>query len=350
VSDQVKITFDKPTVSVPDVVTCMGISPVTLCANPGNGVPPYTYHWSNGATTQCISVSDTLLYTVTITDSKGCQATGSGRFHARDCIGQLTHTSATCGSFEGGTAQDFSTADVSYHVDGNNIITTIAPGVFFYWSKVTAPAADFTINIAETKSNASFPFIPIQQGNQVSLYDADCNSVTGGTETTPGQGQIVVHGAVPGQVFILSVKYSLKDLVGAYLDPNVGCHFDFRTWINGVLVDADPDGLTLGNASVVGVGPGSRYVRLFHPMPNPFTGMTQMAYSVTKDQDRVSIKVYDVAGRMVKALVDGSQAAGVYSVSWNGKDEQGTTLRPGMYFVQVRIGSEEQRVRVTFLK
>jgi flagellar hook assembly protein FlgD len=85
-------------------------------------------------------------------------------------------------------------------------------------------------------------------------------------------------------------------------------------------------------------------------MPNPFTGMTQMAYSVTKDQDRVSIKVYDVAGRMVKALVDGSQAAGVYSVSWNGKDEQGTTLRPGMYFVQVRIGSEEQRVRVTFLK
>jgi flagellar hook capping protein FlgD len=151
-------------------------------------------------------------------------------------------------------------------------------------------------------------------------------------------------------VFIVSVKYSLKDLVGAYLDPNVGCHFDFRTWINGVLVDADPDGLTIGDASVVGVGPGSRYVRLFHPMPNPFTGLTQMAYAVTKDQDKVSIKIYDVAGRMVRALVDGPQAAGVYSVSWNGHDEQGTTLRPGMYFVQVRIGNEQQRVRVTFLK
>jgi hypothetical protein len=350
VSDQVKITFDKPTVTVPNVVTCMGISPVTLCANPGNGVPPYTYHWSNGATTQCIQVSDTLLYTVTVTDSKGCQATGSGRFQARDCVGQLTHTSATCNTFEAGTSEDFPSSDVSYHVDSNNIITTIAPGVFFYWSKVTAPSTDFTIDIAETKSDPNFPFIPIQQGNQVQLYDANCNTLVSGTEVSPGQGQIVVHGAVVGQVFILSVKYSLKDVVGAYLNPNTGVHFDFRTWINGQLVDADPDGLTLGNASVVGVGTPGHFVRLFHPMPNPFTGYTQMSYAVQGDQEQVSIKIYDVAGRMVRTLVDAPQAAGVYSVTWNGRDEQGTTLRPGMYFVMAKIGSEAQKVRVTFLK
>jgi len=60
-ADQVKITFDKPTVTVADRVTCLGIAPVTLCASPGNGVPPYTYHWSDGETTPCISVSDTLV-------------------------------------------------------------------------------------------------------------------------------------------------------------------------------------------------------------------------------------------------------------------------------------------------
>jgi len=349
-ADQVKITFDKPTVTVADRVTCLGIAPVTLCASPGNGVPPYTYHWSDGETTPCISVSDTLVYTVTITDAKGCQATGSGRFRPRLCQGELTHTSATCSSFESGTAEDFPSSDVSYHVDSNNIITTIAPGVFFYWSKVTAPAADFTIDIAETKSNPAFPFIGIQQGDQITLYDADCNSVGSGIETSPGQGQIVVHGATVGQVFMIGVKYSLKDLIGAYLDPANGCHFDFRTWVNGVLADFDPDGLTIGDPSVTGVTPGTRYMRLFRPMPNPFTNMTQMAYSVSTDQEKVSIRVYDVAGRVVRTLVDGAQAAGVYVVSWNGRDEQGVSLRPGMYFVQARIGNEAQRVRVTFLK
>ena len=109
--------------------------------------------------------------------------------------------------------------------------------------------------------------------------------------------------------------------------------------------------MTLGNASVVGVGgPGSRYVRLFHPMPNPFTGFTQMNYAVQTDQQMVTIRVYDVAGRMVRTLVDAPQAAGVYTVSWNGRDDGGASLRPGMYFVMARIGSEQQKVRVTFLK
>ena len=70
--------FDQPTVSVPNRIVCSGISPVTLCANARHGVAPYTYRWSNGATTQCIAVSDTGHYRVTITDARGCQATGSG--------------------------------------------------------------------------------------------------------------------------------------------------------------------------------------------------------------------------------------------------------------------------------
>ena len=40
-------------------------------------------------------VSDTGRYSVTITDARGCRATGSGVYRIRDCRGQLTHTSAT---------------------------------------------------------------------------------------------------------------------------------------------------------------------------------------------------------------------------------------------------------------
>src|SRR5678815_380760 len=130
-SDQVKITFDSPLVVVPSKVTCTDVAPVTLCASPSRGIAPYTYRWSNGATTQCISVADTGSYAVTIVDAQGCTASGTGRFTQRECIGQLTHTTATCSSFMDGTAADFSSGDINVQVrDG--VITNISPGVFFY--------------------------------------------------------------------------------------------------------------------------------------------------------------------------------------------------------------------------
>src|SRR5262249_61149021 len=125
VSDQVRITLDSPQVSVANRVVCTGMSPVTLCASVSRGIAPYTYRWSNGATASCITVADTGLYTGTVTDAKGCQATGNGRFRQRECVGQLAHTSTTCGTFVAGTGEDLS--DIHWLVS-NNIITTISPG------------------------------------------------------------------------------------------------------------------------------------------------------------------------------------------------------------------------------
>ncbi len=352
VSDQVKITFDKITVTVPTRTVCSGVVPVTLCANASNGVAPYTYKWSNGATTQCISVSDTAVYQVTVTDAKGCVATGAGSFHARDCVGELTHTTTTCDSYQSGNADDFGPNDVTYQVN-NNVISTIAPGVFFYWTKFEAPSANFTVQLVQTRDNDQMPFIPIQQGNQVQLYDANCNTLGSGIETSPGQGSVQVTGAVPGQVFLVSVKYSLKALVGSYLDPSRGVHYSFLTIINGKTVDMDPDGLQIGVYHYVGVGPGGGddgSLTLYRPTPNPFTSSTRMAYTVPRGVQSVGVGVYDVAGRLVRSLANGDQAAGRYVVLWDGRDSAGATVRRGVYFVHVRVGAEIHQVKVLYVR
>ncbi len=352
VSDQVKITFAQPTVTVPNRIVCDGVAPVELCANAANGLAPYTYLWSNGATTRCIAVADTGRYSVTITDARGCKATGSGVYRIRDCEGQLTHTSATCTSYQAGEGPDMPSSDVNYALE-NNVITNIAPGVFFYWSKVVAPSANFTIQVVQEKNSPTAPFIATHQG-QVTLYDENCNGIGGGTETSTGQVSIPVSGVQAGDVLIIQVKYSLKSILGAYVPPVGGLHYDFKTVINGQVVDQDPDGLQIGTPATTGVdddlpldGPA---LELYRPVPNPFSNGMRLAYEVPTATATVSIKVFDLAGRLVRTLAGDTQSAGRYVVVWNGRDERGATARSGMYFIQMRIGNEAKRVRVTYLK
>jgi hypothetical protein len=351
VSDQVRITYDQPTVSVTNQVVCQGV-PGRLCASAGNGVAPYVYRWSNGQTTQCIAVSDTGRYTVTVTDAKGCQATASGAFRWRDCVGALYHTSTTCATFQDGTAEELLSTDVHFDVrDGK--ISTISPGVFFYFSKITAPRADFTIVIEQARSNPTMPFCELQQ-SQVTIFDGGCQNIGDGVETSPGQASIAIHGATPGQVLIVSVKYSLKNLVGVPFDPAMGVRYDFRTLIDGQIVDFDRDGLLLGLPLVTGVGDdpvgdgGSP--ELYRPVPNPFTNNTRIAYAVARPDEVVDIRVYDLAGRLVRVLAKGTQTPGLHYAIWDGRDEQGASIRKGLYFVRARVGGQVKGAQVTLLK
>ena len=61
-------------------------SSVTLSAQPSGAGGPYNYNWSNGATTQSITVSPSsnTTYTVTVTDASGCQGTASKNIIVKD--------------------------------------------------------------------------------------------------------------------------------------------------------------------------------------------------------------------------------------------------------------------------
>jgi hypothetical protein len=349
VSDQVKITFDAPAVSVSSRTTCTGINSGQLCATASKGVSPFTFRWSNGATTPCVTVADTGMYSVTMTDAKGCVATGSGWFHQRECRGLLAHTNTTCATFMDGTADGI--ADDIHVQISNNVITNISPGVFFYFTKVTAPGSDFVIQIVQEKSSPDVPFCELQQV-QVSLYDSDCDRIGDGRGFGAGQAVVDIHNATAGQVYIISVKYSLKNLIGTALPPSGGIHYDFKTFVEQQLVDSDPDGLDVGQdvTGLVGVDPNTdSSIGLYRPMPNPFTNGMRMAYAVGSGNARVSIRVFDIAGRAVRTLFEGPQAAGRYLVSWDGRNDDGQRLQGSIYFVHVQVGSEARKVRVAFL-
>ena len=243
VTDAMKITVSRPSVTVASKSTCYEITTSQMCANVSGGVPPYTFRWNTGATTACIAVADTGDYTVTITDSKGCQDVATGHFGHRDCAGMIAHTNTTCQSYMDGNAAPILPEDLNMNVN-NGVINNIAPGVFFYFSIFTAPSSSFRVDIAQ-QTCPGFRTIEVQQA-QVSLYDANCSGISGGQIAADGQAFANITGATPGQAYVISVKYSLKSLVGMALPDGAGCRYEFITKVNGVEVDRDPEGLQIG--------------------------------------------------------------------------------------------------------
>ncbi len=83
--------------------------------------------------------------------------------------------------------------------------------------------------------------------------------------------------------------------------------------------------------------------------PNPFNANTTISYALPKDA-QTQLAVYNIRGQKVKTLVDQYQTAGVYSITWDGKDESGKTVASGIYFYRLRADKLVLTNRMTLLK
>jgi len=72
---------------------------------------------------------------------------------------------------------------------------------------------------------------------------------------------------------------------------------------------------------------------LFQNYPNPFNPTTVIGYSLPTP-DMVSLKIYDVRGRLLRTLFDGFQSAGTYKLTFNAAG-----LATGIYYYTLRTAS-----------
>jgi flagellar hook assembly protein FlgD len=69
--------------------------------------------------------------------------------------------------------------------------------------------------------------------------------------------------------------------------------------------------------------------------PNPFTNDTQIRFSVPSGGARVTLCVFDVAGRRVRELLSTKVTGGVHTVTWDGADDGGLKTGAGVYFYRL---------------
>jgi len=84
---------------------------------------------------------------------------------------------------------------------------------------------------------------------------------------------------------------------------------------------------SLGSAAPLGT-------MLQAPAPNPSTGFSLWSFTVAS-AGGYKLEVYDVAGRRVRTLSDGSLEVGSHSVSWDGLDEAGHAVASGIYLCRM---------------
>lgn len=86
------------------------------------------------------------------------------------------------------------------------------------------------------------------------------------------------------------------------------------------------------------------------PAPNPLRGRatTQLAFTLPMAQ-RVTLAVFDAAGRPVRTLADGEQSAGAHSIPFDGLGTNGTRLAAGLYFVRLDAGGQHLTRRLALL-
>jgi len=69
-------------------------------------------------------------------------------------------------------------------------------------------------------------------------------------------------------------------------------------------------------------------------MPNPIKEQVAVSYTTTV-QGKVSLKIYDSAGRLIRTLIEADEPAGAKTVCWNGKDCNNRAVPSGVYFFRL---------------
>jgi len=78
--------------------------------------------------------------------------------------------------------------------------------------------------------------------------------------------------------------------------------------------------------------------------PNPFNPLTKINFSLP-NASKVTLKIYDILGRMVKELVNEFKDKGVYSVTFDG-----TGLASGVYFYTIEAGTFKETKKMVLVK
>lgn len=196
---------------------------------------------------------------------------------------------------------------------------------FVYWD--SAPDSGYSVdNLA--------PEAPAPLAGEYLYPEVDMRITWGPNDETDLSHYAVYKGTspgfVPGPGNLLGTTADTV-LVDAAFDPNTTIYYKVSAWD---VHENESEFSLLTPQGVTGVGGGGVVAFLGQNAPNPFRSTTVIRFTLATP-GRVSLNIYDQAGRLVRTLLDGHHAADSHQAKWDGRDNHGRRVSPGVYLYKL---------------
>jgi hypothetical protein len=103
------------------------------------------------------------------------------------------------------------------------------------------------------------------------------------------------------------------------------------------------------NPALLAIGPVRPALMLLPVTPNPAREAARIAFTLP-EASNVRLAIHDPQGKRVRRLLDGRHEAGPHAVVWDGRDERGEPVPPGVYFCRFEGGGQTLSQRVTWVR
>ncbi len=169
------------------------------------------------------------------------------------------------------------------------------------------------------------------EGIQMTAYDVDGHVVA--DSMNAGPGQLVAFGFEEPVVRMIRM-----DCLQQGID-------DFRFNMPIPVIDTGVAGETGGESTR-----GPRALLRIAPNPVPGFGGGGVRLAIENGGGETSLRIYDIRGRLVRAFSAGGSAGAPRIVDWDGLDDRGSTVAPGVYLVRWASGVEAGNGRLTVVR
>ncbi len=202
-------------------------------------------------------------------------------------------------------------------------IDFLAPYFYFYLTNTSAQADSFRMRVINLTQPGWFPQVCIRQ---VCFPDSGTINLNANASDTVGVN------IVPFSDGVGEADFEIKS-VG---DPSHMSTFHVILYAGEAAVGVD-------------AVPRAAALRLAQNFPNPALGATRIPFALPRSE-RVTLRVFDAAGRVVATLVDRNLPAGSHSVEWRGEIAPGRRAPGGVYFYRLDSKSGSLSKRMILLR
>ena len=154
--------------------------------------------------------------------------------------------------------------------------------------------------------------------------------------------------ALNGDMTIVNLKFKANEDIGLATETQVeGMYFMANeTDLTGNI----HNGTIMINGFATGIYNETNSVETLNCYPNPFNNELNIKYTVINDNEKISIEIYDIFGKLITTIVDGNHRAESYQLSWDGSDAYGNPLQNGLYFIRMNTNNEVKILKIQIVR